>query len=178
MNRRSIPSFVLSLIAGIFTAYIGFYVAWISMLIGAFGGIEYILFLIAGWACIIGSVVGIVGGSFCFKRARVGAIILTVVTATAGVALVWVFIKIMSVSPGAVTAEDGTVVNPGLVMGILTLAPAIMYIVATICAYLAKPINKQEPQQFAYQTVQTPEQASEKVVQNVETPTSNDIKIE
>lgn len=177
MNRRSIPSFVLSLIAGIFTAYIGFYVAWISILIGAFGGMQYILFLIAGWTCIIGSVVGIVGGSFCFKRARIGAIILTIVTATAGVALIWVFIKIM-IASGAVTAEDGSVVNPGFVMGFLTLSPVVMYVVATICAYLAKPINKQEPQQFAYQTVQNPEQTTEQVVQNVETPVSNDIKIE
>ncbi len=176
MNRRSIPSFVLSLIAGIFTAYIGFYVAWISILIGAFGGMQYILFLIAGWTCIIGSVVGIVGGSFCFKRARVGAIILTVVTATAGVALIWVFIKIMMAS-GAVTAEDGSAVNPGFVMGFLTLSPVVMYVIATIFAYLAKPTETYvaKPQQFAPQAPQTAQQTS---VQSVDNQTTNDIKKE
>ncbi len=176
MIRKSVPSFVLALIAGILSAYIGFYVAWISILIGAFGGTEYLLFLIAGWACIIGGVVGIVGGSFCFRKANIGAIILTVVTATAGVALVWVFFKIM-IASGAVTAEDGAAINPGLVMGILTLAPVVMYVVATICAYLAKPTEPNEPKsQFAYNVTPKVQVANEQTTQNAENQTSNDIK--
>lgn len=175
MNRRSIPSFVLSLIAGIFTAYIGFYVAWISILIGAFGGTDYIFFTIAGWACLIGSVLGIVGGSFCFKRAKIGAIILTIVTATAGVALVWTFFRIIVASGSA--SGEGNEIGQGIVMGILTLAPAIMYVIATIFAYLAKPTETYvaKPQQFAPQVPQTAQQTS---VQSVDNQTTNDIKKE
>lgn len=175
MIRKSIPSFVLALIAGPVSAYVGFYIIWVSILIGAFGGTDYIFFTIAGWACLIGSVLGIVGGSFCFKRAKVGAVILTIVTATAGVALVWVFFRIIVASGSA--SGEGNEIGQGIVMGILTLAPAIMYVIATIFAYLAKPTETYaaKPQQFAPQVPQTAQQTS---VQSVDNQTTNDIKKE
>lgn len=179
MIRKSIPSFVLALIAGIVTILVGIYTAWVSVVIAAFGGTQYLLFLALGWTCIIGGIVAIVGASFCFRRAKVGAIILTIVTATAGVALVWIFIKIMEASSSASTsAEELSSLSAGVFLGVFTLIPAIMYVIATIFAYLAKPINKQEPQQFAYQTVQNPEQTTEQVVQSVDNQTTNDIKKE
>ena len=175
MNRKSIPSFVLSLIAGPISAYVGFYIIWVSLLIGAFGGTDYIFFTIAGWACLLGSVLGIVGGSFCFKRAKVGAVILTIVTATAGVVLVWTFFRIIVASGSA--SGEGNEIGQGIVMGILTLAPAIMYVIATIFAYLAKPTETYvaKPQQFAPQVPQTAQQTS---VQSVDNQTTNDIKKE
>lgn len=175
MIRKSIPSFVLALIAGPISAYVGFYIIWVSILIGAFGGTDYIFFTIAGWACLIGSVLGIVGGSFCFKRAKIGAIILTIVTATAGVALVWIFFRIIVASGSA--SGEGNEIGQGIVMGILTLAPAIMYVIATIFAYLAKPTETYvaKPQQFAPQVPQTAQQTS---VQSVDNQTTNDIKKE
>lgn len=175
MIRKSIPSFVLALIAGPISAYVGFYIIWVSILIGAFGGTDYIFFTIAGWACLIGSVLGIVGGSFCFKRAKIGAIILTIVTATAGVALVWTFFRIIVASGSA--SGEGNEIGQGIVMGILTLAPAIMYVIATIFAYLAKPTETYvaKPQQFAPQVPQTAQQTS---VQSVDNQTTNNIKKE
>lgn len=175
MIRKSIPSFVLALIAGPISAYVGFYIIWVSLLIGAFGGTDYIFFTIAGWACLLGSVLGIVGGSFCFKRAKVGAVILTIVTATAGVALVWAFFRIIVASGSA--SGEGNEIGQGIVMGILTLAPAIMYVIATIFAYLAKPTETYvaKPQQFAPQAPQTAQQTS---VQSVDNQTTNDIKKE
>ncbi len=175
MIRKSIPSFVLALIAGPISAYVGFYIIWVSILIGAFGGTDYIFFTIAGWACLIGSVLGIVGGSFCFKRAKIGAIILTIVTATAGVALVWTFFRIIVASGSA--SGEGNEIGQGIVMGILTLAPAIMYVIATIFAYLAKPTETYvaKPQQFAPQVPQTAQQTG---VQSVDNQTTNDIKKE
>lgn len=175
MIRKSIPSFVLALIAGIVTILVGLYTAWVSVVFAVFGGTQYLLFLALGWTCIIGGIVAIVGASFCFRRAKVGAVILTIVTATAGVALVWIFFRIIVASGSA--SGEGNEIGQGIVMGILTLAPAIMYVIATIFAYLAKPTETYvaKPQQFAPQVPQTAQQTS---VQSVDNQTTNDIKKE
>ncbi len=180
MIRKSVPSFVLALIAGIASILVGLYTIWISIVIAAFGGTQYLLFMALGWTCIIGGVLAIVGGSFCFNRAKVGAIILTIVTATAGVALVWIFIRIMAASSSASTpAEELSALSAGAFLGVFTIIPAIMYIIATILAYLAKPTESYVPKsQVAYNTPQKAQVASEQTTQNAENQTSNDIKIE
>jgi hypothetical protein len=159
MNKKSVPAFVLSLIAGVGSIFVGFYSAWIFVAIFALlASNQYIFFLIVGWVCMIGGVVAIVGGSMCFKRANIGAILLTIVTIIVGGSLVALFVKVLTFS-----SDDVSIRLTSIILGLFTIIPTIMYIIATICAYRAKPkAVEKNTQQFiytqAFHTTQTPEQ--------------------
>ncbi len=175
MNRRSVPAFVLSLIAGIISILVGFYSAWFLVIIFAFvSEIQSMLFFVAGCVCIIGGIIAIVGGSMCLKRVNIGAILLTIASAITGVALVFMFVKILTLS-----SDDSSAKLMSIGMGMFTIVPVIMYVIATICAYRAKPKSGvKDVQQFAYtQNVQVT-QATEHAVQNNENQSPSDNKIE
>lgn len=158
MKRKSTPAFVLALIAGIAAIIVGLYTVWISIVAVAFGGKQFELLLILGWVSAIGGVAGIVGACFCFKRANIGAIILSIVTVLSGGSLVGSFAKILFTS----SADAGTLI----ILGAVTLIPTAMFILATICAFRAKGKMTQSEEQFVPQNL-TPKSTEQNVEENM-----------
>ena len=167
MVKKSVSAFVLALIASIISIVVGFYTSWILVIIFAFAaGNQYVFFSIIGWLCILGGIIGIVGGSMCLKRANIGAILLTIVCATTGVALVSLFIRILVALSGEASSGATSVL-----LGVSTLVPAIMYIIATICAYRAKGKSSAKYSQ------QCPYSQNSQSTQNNVQMTQNDVQL-
>ena len=138
MIRRSITSFVLAFVASLISIFFGFYVGWIATAFSGLGGLQLVILAILGWSCFLGGFLGIIASFFCFRHAKVGAILLTITSSTAGVSLVWMFIKLLVSSS---SGDSSQLMQPVLLV-FFTLLPALMYVIATIKCYTAKPISK------------------------------------
>ena len=142
MIRKSVLSFVLGIIASLMSVVLGFYIGLVATAFSGLGGTQFIILAILGWTCVFGGIFGVIASFFCFRHAKTGAILLTITTATTGVSLVWIFIKLMISSNG-----DSSQLMSSALLGLLTILPAVMYIIATIRAYMAKPTSKKPSQQ-------------------------------
>lgn len=144
--KRSLPAFIMGLITSIFCLFWGFITVlagnFITSLIGALesagSGVEAgasstgVAIIVLGWLCFLGGILGIIGASQCFKKAKVGGILLAISTVMCGSLLIYLFIN--------------TIKNTGtqmLVTSIMIyLVPVGLFIASTICAFLAKPYQQ------------------------------------
>lgn len=139
--KRSISAFVLGLIGSIFCLYQGFGVALFGDIANSITGEGVAtIFVLLGWVCFLGAILGIVGASLCFKKARVGGVLLLISTLMCGALTGYALISILSVS------ADGLAVS-SLMMQII---PVILILIATILAFCAKlrVVKNINPNQF------------------------------
>lgn len=129
--RRSVAGFVLGLIGGI-----GIFIISTPSIIGSaaisdlgLADTETTLFLVLSWLMFIGSILAIIGASLCFKKARIGGILLLISAITA---LAHVGFTIYQVAQVALVSSTITLL-------IFQAIPAILIIVASIIALSAKP---------------------------------------
>ena len=136
--RRSVTGFVCGLIGSLFSLWWGFWfgvIGNVGTLIssaagsGSDGTITAIYLL--GWVCFIGAIFGIVGASNCFKKARAGAIWLTIATVMCGSLQIYVFVSL--------TGGIGELL---LTRIFIFLLPTILLAVASIFAWCAKKADK------------------------------------
>ena len=142
MVRKSVTSFVLGLVGSLFSLFWGF----VSGVFGGIGGIiaegvgsgsgTMLLINLLGWLAFLGAIVGFVGAGNCFKKAKRGAILLTVATVMCTPIQLYYFIK---------TVEAATTILPTLI--IIFLLPVVLLVVATVLAYCAKETKSEE---FSY----------------------------
>ena len=150
--RKSISAFVFGLIANIAFLAWGFFFAVLGDIASALGGGSATLVLILSWLCFLGAIAGIIGSAQCFKRARVGGIILAVSTVCGAALLLYVFINSL-ISSGA----------SGLTLNIfICLVPVGLSIAGTVCAFLAKPMQPNNAQPYGY----APQYAQPNNIQN------------
>lgn len=143
--RRSITSLICGLIGSIFSLAWGF----IFGIVGEVGtaatsatssGPDGTLSLIyvLGWLCFLGAILGIVGASLSVKKARAGAIWLTIATVMCAPLQIYAFAKL----------QVTTMIMANI---IVCLLPTILLAVACVFAWLAKKVNS--PEQLKRQTV-------------------------
>jgi len=138
--RKSVTGFVCGLIGSLFSLWWGFWVGVIgnigTLLSSATGsgadGTITVLYLL-GWVGFIGAIFGIVGASNCFKKARAGAIWLTIATAMCGSLQLYLFFSL--------TGDFAALL---LTRVVIFLLPAILLAVATIFAWIAKKVEVPE----------------------------------
>ncbi len=140
--RKSVTAFIFGLIGGIFCLGWGFFGGVISD-IGASASEDssWVITQVLGWLEFLGAIGAIVGACQCFKRARIGGIILACSTAACCGLNIYTFTDLTRVGMGIGTAI------------ILILLPIIFLIVATVCAFLAKDVE--EPVVNPYGTYST-----------------------
>ena len=135
--RKSVTSFVCGLIGSLFCLGWGFFAAFIMNVAGAIssaiGGsadstitVVYLL----GWLCFIGAILGIVGASNCFKKARVGAILLTIATIMCVPLHIYIFVKFPTIGGAFVLSRI-----------VIVLLPVILLATATVLAWIAKKVE-------------------------------------
>ena len=138
MKRKTLTGFICGLIGSLFSLFWGFWAGIVGNIgtviaaaadSSATGSLNIVNIL--GWLAFIGGIIGIVGSAMCFKKARTGAIWLTIATLMSGSLLLYIFIQI-------VMAAGATMLFTWVIVFLL---PAILLAVATIFAWLAKPVN-------------------------------------
>lgn len=133
--RKSIPAFVLGLLSNLFCLVFGFYIALIGDLFGSLGGAisgegglgEAWIIVVLGWVCMIGAIIGIVGCAKCFKKAKIGGILLAVACGMTGSLLIYMFVTMLSSTESMMTTSI-----------LIYLIPFAMNVIAMICAFTAK----------------------------------------
>lgn len=145
--RKSVTSFVCGLIGSLFCLGWGFFAAFIMNIAGAISAsidgtsdATITLVYVLGWLCFIGAIFGIVGASNCFKKARVGAIWLTIATVMCAPLHIYIFVQIPSIGGAFIFSRI-----------VVVLLPVILLAVATVFAWLAKKVNK--PMANSYEAI-------------------------
>ena len=128
--RRSVTAMICGLIGSLYSLWWGF-------IFGAFGDLLNLIptdgaklgtvFTILGWLAFIGGIVGIVGASLSLKKARKGAICLSIATVLSGALQLYIFGKVV----GGGGASIMTLI-------IIFLLPTVLLVVASVFAWLAK----------------------------------------
>lgn len=127
--KKSLPAFIFALIASLYCLFFGFIYAILGDLFTALAGTpQASILVILSWTIMIGSVLGIIGASLCFKHAKIGAIILTIATIMCGSLLIYSIIN-------AIISSSGFSIDLMLILYIISI---VLFILATIFAYLAK----------------------------------------
>lgn len=142
--RKSITGFICGLIGSLFSSFWGFVCGITGSAFGlATDAAEVIVFQVLGWVSFLGAILGIVGAALCIKKAKKGAICLTIASALCGALQIYLFVKAFATS--------------FLMTSIIVfLLPTILLIVSTVFAWIAKPsqvnnLNHQNMQQTVYQ---------------------------
>lgn len=142
--RKSITGFICGLIGSLFSLFWGFVCGITGSAFGlATDAAEVIVFQVLGWVSFLGAILGIVGAALCIKKAKKGAICLTIASALCGALQIYLFVKAFATS--------------FLMTSIIVfLLPTILLIVSTVFAWIAKPsqvnnLNHQNMQQTVYQ---------------------------
>ena len=141
--KKSVAGFVLGLIGSLFSLLWGFIFGVGGDIGGAATGTGANTFMILGWLCFLGGIAGIIGASFCLKKAQKGAIALGISTVACGALQVYLFINAL---------QSGT---PFMTLVVVFLLPTILMAAGTICAFAGQ---KYQPQNHGAQAVQ-PQQA-------------------
>ena len=136
--RKSISGFVFGLIASIAFVGWGFFYAVLGDIASSLGG-DGVLILILAWLCFLGGIAGIIGASFCFKKAKVGGIVMAVSTACGSALLIYSFVNMVKGGGSAITTSI-----------FLCIVPIALSIAGTVCALLAKPVQVRTSQQYGY----------------------------
>ena len=135
--RKTTTGFVCGLIGSLFSLFWGFICGITGSALGlATDAAEVLVFQLLGWASFLGAILGIVGASLCLKKARKGAICLTVASVLCGALQLYLFIKAFH------TSFFMTII-------IVFLLPTILLATATVFAWIAKITNTQH---VAYNT--------------------------
>lgn len=129
--RRSVAGFVLGLIGGI-----GIFIISIPSIIGSaavtdigLADSETTLFLVLAWLMFVGSILAIVGASLCFKKARIGGVLLLISAITAFAFLGFEIYRVCSLVE----------LNTTLITLIVFLAiPSILILIGSIIALATK----------------------------------------
>ena len=148
--RKSISGFVFGLIASIAFVIWGFLSAVLGDIVSSLGG-ESVLITILSWLCFLGGIAGIIGASFCFKKAKVGGIVMVASTVCGSSLLIYYFVNMLK-SDGNVTTSI-----------FLCIVPVGLAIAGTVCALLAKPVQVRTSQQYGYAPQAFVPQASQPV---------------
>ncbi len=159
MKRKTLTGFICGLIGSLFSLFWGFWAGIVGNIgtviaaaadSSATGSLNIVNVL--GWLAFIGGIIGIVGSAMCFKKARTGAIWLTIATLMSGSLLLYIFIQI-------VMAAGATMLFTWVIVFLL---PAILLAVATVFAWLAKPVNGTVTNNPYIQSNNQPQQKVEK----------------
>lgn len=127
--KKSLPAFIFALIASLYCLFFGFIYAILGDIFTALTGTsEASILVILSWTVMVGSVLGIIGASLCFKHAKTGAIILTIATIMCGGLLIYAIIN-------AIISSSEFSIDLMLILYIISI---VLFILATIFAYLAK----------------------------------------
>ena len=127
--RRSVTAMICGLIGSLFSLWWGF-------IFGSFGDLLKIIptdeasrlattLTVLGWFAFIGGIVGIVGSSLSLKKARKGAICLTIATVFSGALQLYIFGK---------TVSGSNIMTSVMIF----LLPTVLLVVASVFAWLAK----------------------------------------
>lgn len=159
MKRKTLTGFICGLIGSLFSLFWGFWAGIVGNIgtviaaaadSSATGSLNIVNVL--GWLAFIGGIIGIVGSAMCFKKARTGAIWLTIATLMSGSLLLYIFIQI-------VMAAGATMLFTWVIVFLL---PAILLAVATLFAWIAKPVNGTVTNNPYIQSNNQPQQKVEK----------------
>lgn len=172
--RKSVPGFVLGLVGFLFCLGWGYIFGIVGDIVGGIAGstggeaaeaASWVANTIVtlGWLCFLGAIAGIVGASLCFKKARIGGIVMICATAVTTPLLIYTLIQ--SIKAG--TLSPSTIIT--------ILLPLALIVAGDVCAMLAKPravVNQpngyynpnmyQQPQQ----PIQQPQQPAQDNDQN------------
>lgn len=140
VKRKSVTAFVLGLIGSLFCIAWGFFGALLGEALGGIidavesatstsSGVSTSIISVLSWLCFFGGITGIVGASMCFKKAKTGAITLSIATAACGAFLIYVFVQISKSSNGISFTNL-----------VIILLPFVLLIGSVIAAFLAKPM--------------------------------------
>lgn len=136
--RKSVPGFVLGLIGFLFCLGWGYIFGIVGDIVGgiagstgseaadAASGVANTITTL-GWLCFLGAIAGIVGASLCFKKARIGGIVMICATAVSAPLLIYAFVQ--SIKAG--TLSPSTIIT--------ILLPLALIVAGDVCAILAKP---------------------------------------
>jgi len=144
--RRSVTAMICGLIGSLFSLFWGF-------IFGVGGDLFNIIptdeasklattFTVLGWFAFIGGIVGIVGSALSLKKARKGAICLTVATVFSAALQLYIFGKVVGGSSGSSI----------MTFIIIFLLPTVLLIVASVFAWLAKETEPSRSASAANQT--------------------------
>lgn len=144
--RRSVPAFILGLVGSLFSLWWGFISGIGGGLVGSIigaagasdGGITTTISLL-GWLAFLGAIVGFVGSGNCFKKARVGGIMLAVTTLMCSPIQIYYFVKSVSAA---------TMMIPTII--IVFLLPVVLLVVATVLALCARKRGEDPNMEKAY----------------------------
>ena len=127
MKRKSIPGFVMGLISGIVMGFISFYLIIVFGIVDsvAAANAQVTHYSLLGYSNMVGAIMAILGAALCFKRARVGGIIMLIGSAFMLAVPVYGFASDSPVAPFI-----------GLV-----IIPIVILVIAAICALTAKARN-------------------------------------
>lgn len=141
--RKSITGFICGLIGSLFSLFWGF-VCGITGSAFDFAAAAVVI-QVLGWVAFLGSILGIVGAALCFKKARKGAICLSIATLLCGVLQIYIFVNAVTTS---------------FVMSsiIVFLLPTILLIVSAVFAWIAKEVAPARVQMQQPQQPQMPQQ--------------------
>jgi len=143
--RRSVTAMICGLIGSLFSLFWGF-------IFGVGGDLFKIIptdeatklattFTVLGWLAFIGGIVGIVGSALSLKKARKGAICLTVATVLSGALQLYIFGKVVGGSGSSI-----------MTFIIIFLLPTVLLVVASVFAWLAKETEPSRSASAANQT--------------------------
>lgn len=129
MKSKSVVGFVMGLLSGVILGIESFYVFFVLVLADALtqaSGKSSIIFNILCLACAIGPVLAIVGASFCFKKSKIGGVIM--------------FIAFLMLSMVPIYAiVNSTELQKTLILWII---PLIALLIGAICALSVKKKQK------------------------------------
>lgn len=138
MRRRSIPSFILGLVGSIF-AFVGAYLYIAVFTFGAVfaklikfddgGATEFYIF--GSWLALAGAIVGVIGICFCFRKSRIGGIILLIAAAMIATIQIRITIDTMKVNGSF-----------GFFSMFFNLLPSALILIAAIVGIIRKPEEK------------------------------------
>ena len=165
--RRSVPAFILGLVGSLFSLWWGFISGIGGGLVDAIvgGGVtEATAINLLGWLAFLGAIVGFIGVGYCIKKARTGAILLTVASAMCSPIQLYYFIKMVGVT---------TVMLPTTI--IIFLLPVVLLVVATVLAYCAKVREVPAAQTYAapQQPYAAPQQPAQPAASGLEVELTN-----
>ena len=163
--RKSTTGFVCGLIGSLFSLFWGFICGITGSALGlATDAAEVLVFQLLGWASFLGAILGIVGASLCLKKAKKGAVCLTIASVLCGALQIYLFVK------GFNTAFFMTII-------IVFLLPTILLATATVFAWIAKrtkaeqmnmpqiQVNNCQTAQTQPQVVQQPQNNGQKTLE-------------
>lgn len=130
--RKSISGFILGLLGAVACLFVSIGFLFVGAVVDGTDTVG--LLTIFGWLSFVGSILGIVGCSLCFKKARFGGVLLLLAT------VLCCSYKVYSLS--IVDFSTYLASSVGMLSLVFSLIPLLLLFIASICALSARKTSK------------------------------------